>query len=93
MSLEAPQLNRITQISNLAKEALLMEGQINQIDILFNGVPNWAALVTQPNIDAIGSFKSAGLTAQNVLDAIYILKQMRVQILANLPALVELANL
>lgn len=94
MALNPPQLDGITQLSNLAKQYLDNEGQINQLDILFNGTTNWAALVTQQAIDEIPSFAQAGLTAQNVLDGLYIMKQVRAQVMTiNLPALVALASL
>lgn len=93
MTIATPQLMEIQRIGNIARMLLGIEGEINQLDILFNGDSNWAALITQEAVDAIPQLAAAGLTAQNIIDALYVLKQVRIQTMTvNLPALVALSH-
>jgi hypothetical protein len=94
MALQQPQLNEIVHITNLSQVLLSKEGELNQVDILFNGATNWAALVTDQAIAAVPELAASGVTAQNILDAIFVLKEVRTKIMeVNLPALVILAHL
>jgi hypothetical protein len=93
MSLEAPQLNQITMLSNFMRQFGDIESDIETMDVLFNGASNWAALVTQEAVDAIPSFAAAGLTATNILDAMYLAKTARVAWRANLPAKAALESI
>jgi hypothetical protein len=93
MALGPSQLNKFTEMSVMANQLINdMEPKIEQIDALFNGAPNWMALVTQPAIDEVGSLKSAGLTVQNVADMIYTLNLVKAD-MANLVALSMFAGL
>jgi len=91
--LEAPQLNQITMLSNIMRQFGDMDADIEMMDVLFNGDSDWAALITQEAVDAIPSFASAGLTAQNILDALYLAKTARAAWRANLPALAALQSI
>ena len=93
MALEAPQLNQVTVLSNIMNQFGALDAQIEDMDVLFNGASNWAELVTQEAVDAVPSFKAAGLTAANILDALYLAKTARMAWRANLPAMVVLKSL
>lgn len=93
MALQAPQLNQITTLSNIIKKLDDVDADIEIMDVLFNGDADWAALVTQESIDDIPSFAAAGLTAQNVLDALYLVKTARAAWRANLQAFAALKSL
>lgn len=93
MALNPAQLNQITTLANVCKALQAVEADIEDIDVLFNGDTNWAALVTQEAVDAIPSFSQAGLTADSILGAIYLVKTAKAAWRANLPAFVSLANL
>lgn len=41
MALEAPQLNQITMLSNFMRQFGDIEGDIETMDVLFNGDFNW----------------------------------------------------
>ena len=67
---------------------------IERIDILYSGAPNWDDLITDEAIGTVPSFVAAGLTAAIVADAIYQVKLVRQQVITgNLPAMVLLAEL
>lgn len=91
--MNAPQQNLVSKAGQLCSQLLEMKGTIDQIDVLYSGSPNWDDLITQGEIDEVGSFAEAGLTAANVADAVYILKLIRDNINSNLPAMVMMANL
>jgi len=93
MALEAPQLNQITLLSNIMRQFGDIDTDIETMDVLFNGDSDWAALVTQEAVDAIPSFAAAGLTATNILDAMYLAKTARVAWRANLPAKAALESI
>lgn len=95
MALSPQQLNGITQIGNLARMFLATDGQIAQLDTLFNDPNiNWAADVTDVTLAEIPSFATIGLTANDVLTALFILKAIRTQMLTvNLPAFTLAANI
>lgn len=94
MSLQAPQLDGITRIANLARVFWNADAEILQLDVLFNDpATNWQADVTQINVDLIPSFEAAGLNAQHILDFLFILKTCRTALNSNLPATISMANL
>lgn len=94
MALGAPQQNLVTEVGQLCAQLLEMSGQIEQIDVLFNGAEaNWDALITDAELATIPSFDGAGITAANVADAIFILKTARAAAYSNLPAVVIMGNL
>ena len=88
MALGAPQQDLVTKVGQLCAQLLEMSGQIEQIDVLFNGDPNWDALITDAELATIPSFDEAEITAANVADAIFILKTARAAAYSNLPAVV-----
>ena len=85
--------NVISKTSQLCKTMLDLEGQIEQIDTLVNGTPQYVAQITDENIATVPSFAQAGITAAEVLAAIYCIKTARAAFMANLPAVTIVANL
>lgn len=93
MALAAPQQNMIVDVGAICQKILDVQGSISEIDILYNGTPDWDTLITDEEINGIPSFAAIGLTAQDVADAIYQLNQIRTQVnTGNLPAMVLLAQ-
>lgn len=93
MALAAPQQNLIVNVGAACRVLLDIQDNIEQIDILYNGTPDWDTLITDQKIDGVPSFAAIGLTAQDVADAIYQLNQVRSLVnTGNLPALVLLAQ-
>ncbi len=92
--MNAPQQNLISRVAQQARKAKDLMALTEEIDILLNGTPNYAALITQEEIDSVPSFHAAGLTVNQLMGAVYILKMINQQISTNdFPALVVLANL
>ncbi len=92
--MDAPQMNMISRTGQVCKALTELMDDIERIDILYSGVPNGAALITDETIDTVPSFVAAGLTAQIVADAIYQIKLVRQQVMTgNLPAMVLMAEL
>jgi hypothetical protein len=91
--MESPQQNLISKTGQVCKTLLELMDDIERIDILYSGSPNWNELITDETIAEVDSFVACGLTAQDVADAVWIIKQVRVQINANLPPLVVMAEL
>lgn len=93
MALAAAQQDLITDVGSVCRTLLDMQGQIEQIDILYNGAPDWDSLITDEEIDGVPSLAAIGLTAANVADAIFQIKTVRTQVMTgNLTALVMLAQ-
>lgn len=91
--MNARQQNLIIKAGNKCRTLLDMLSEIEQIDILYNGDPDWDSLITDETIGQVGVFAAAQLTAQNVADAIFTLKTVRAAVLSNLPPIVVMANL
>jgi hypothetical protein len=92
--LPGPQQNLIIKTGKVCKEVLELQGVIEQIDILYNGSPNWDEIMTDEEIQEVPLFAEMGITAQTVADGIYQLSQLKQLVLTgNLPALVLLAQL
>lgn len=91
--MDAPQQDLVSRVGTLCKQLLEMSGEVEQIDVLFNGDANWDALITDATIANVPSFDAAGITAANVADAIFILKTARAAAYSNLPAVVIMGNL
>lgn len=92
--MDAPQQNLISNTGAVRKMLTELMDDIERIDILYSGVPNWAALITDEAIDTVTSFVAAGLTAAIVADAIYQIKLIRQQVTTgNLPAMVLMGEL
>ena len=92
--MQAPQQNLISKTGNVCKALVELMDDIERIDILYSGAPNWDALITDEAIATVPSFVAAGLTAQTVADAIYQIKLVRQQITTgNLPAMVLMGEL
>lgn len=92
--MNAPQQNMISKTGSVCKALLELMNQIERIDILYSGAPNWDDLITNEAIATVPSFVAAGLTATIVADAVYQIKLIRQQVLGgNLPAMVLMAEL
>ena len=92
--MEAPQQNLISKTGTVCKQLVELMDDIEHIDILYSGSPNWDDLITDEAIATVPSFVAAGLTAQTVADAIYQIKLVRQQITTgNLPAMVLMGEL
>lgn len=93
MSLGAPQTNFVTDLGQVCQKLLDLQGSILELNELYNGTPDWATLITDQELATIADFAAAGITAQNVADAVYQVNLVRTQVLTgNLPALVVLAQ-
>lgn len=93
MALAAPQQDLISKVGQACKVLLDVQADVQIIDVLYNGSPNWDVLFTDGEIAAVGSFAAVGLTAADVADAIYQLNLIRTQIqTGNLPAMVKLSQ-
>lgn len=94
MALGSPQQNLVSNVGKTCQKLSDLLNMIDEIDTLFNGDPNYDSLITDDEVDglpSIGSFKEAEITAQNVTDAIYIIKQVAVQCRTiNYPAFVKM---
>jgi hypothetical protein len=93
MAMSSAHQNVISNASKLAKAMLEIEGEIAQLDALWNGVPAYGTAVTQADIDTVASFAGAGLTKAQVDDVIYSLKIARDSIMGNLPSMAVVAHL
>jgi hypothetical protein len=93
MALGAPQQDLISDVGSVCNTLLGLQGIIEQIDILYNGAPDWDTLITDEEIDGVPSFAAIGLTAQDVADAIFQIKTVRTQVMTgNITAVVKLAQ-
>lgn len=92
--MDATQQNLVSRAGQLCAQLLKMSGEIEQIDILFNGDAHWDLLITDAAIADVASFNAAGLTAANVAAAIFVLKEVRGKVRdVNLAAMVMMGNL
>lgn len=85
--------NFISNTSNRAKTQLGEYGELTQQNVLWAGTPDYATRITQEGIDSVPSFADAGLTKQQVADAVYALEQIRGIMTNAMPALTVLAGL
>jgi hypothetical protein len=93
MALAAPQQDFVVRVGAACKAILDLQGSVTQLDILYNGTPDWDTLITDEEINGVPSFAAIGLTAQDVADALYQLNQIRNQVnTGNLPAMVLLSQ-
>ncbi len=92
--MNAPQQNSISKTGQVCKVLVELMDDIERIDILYSGSPNWDELITNDEIATVPSFIAAGLTAATVADAIYQIKLVRQQVVTgNLPAMVLMGEL
>ena len=86
--------NAITRIGNAVRSINDLFGEIDSLDTLINGTANWAAEITDVNIATVPSFAQTGMTAPQVLAALYVLKTQKALALStDFPAWIMLANL
>jgi hypothetical protein len=86
----SPQMNLISAVSRDMKIVLAMDGVFIQHDILNE---SYGKTITQAQIDAVPSFKQAGLTVAQFQAAVYALKMCHVALNADLTASVTVASL
>lgn len=92
--MDATHQNLISRAASLARQFHAMSEDISDIDMLFNGAPNYAAGITDQAIAEVPSFVQAGLTAQDVADVIFILKTANaIPAANNIAAWIKLANM
>lgn len=91
--MDAPLSNFINRAGNYAKAELDLYGKLTEQNVLWAGSPDYDARITQQEIDSVPSFVAAGLTAQQLADAVYALEQIRGILTNAMPALTVLANL
>lgn len=93
MALAAPQQNLISDVGIVCRTLLDIQGSIEQINILYNGSPDWDTLITDEEINGVPSFVEIGLTAADVADAIFQINAVRTLVTTgNLPAVVLLSQ-
>lgn len=94
MALTVEQENLIVKVGGICDKLLQMQNDMIQVNELWNGSPDWDALITDANIQEMPSLVGVGLTKTKLADAIYQIELLRQQILTgNLPAVVLLAQL
>jgi hypothetical protein len=91
--MDTPKQNLVSNVQKIAKLALQLRAMVDEVDVLYNGGPNWKAGINQETIDAVGSFKAADLTPDQIGAVIYFAKLAKVNIETDLPAFFVLANL
>lgn len=86
----------IDYIKRVAAQARLLRNSMaatQELDTLHNGASTFATKITQAMIDSEAAFLAAGLTTQQLADAIYVMKQANTALEGNLPSLIVVANL
>lgn len=84
----------ITRIGIAARTVNNLFGEIDSLDTLINGAPNWASEITDQNIATVPSFAETGMTAAQVLATLYVLKNQKALALnTDYPSWIMLANL
>ena len=83
----------ISKAAQHARAELALYGELAQQNVLWAGTPDYQGRITQDAIDEVPSFAGAGLTAEQLADAVYALEQIRGIMTDALPALAVLAGL
>lgn len=91
--MQAPTQSFINKVSQIAKKELELRALILEADTLYNGDPNWDALITQQEIDTVAALVAAGITPQRIADVIYAAKIADTAVAGNLPSMFVLASL
>lgn len=91
--MEAPTQSFVNLISEIAKKEIELRALILKADTLYNGDPNWDALITQQDIDTVSAYVAAGITPQRIADVIYAAKIADTAVAGNLPSMFVLASL
>lgn len=93
MALSNAELNLISELVSIMKTFESVDARIEIIDTQFNGTANWAADVTQANVDEVGSFAATGLQSSNILAAIYAAKTARAAWRADLVSFIAMLQI
>jgi len=91
--MDAPQQNFVTKLGQQARVLKTARDACLELTTLYNGTPNWGALITQEEIDSVTSFHAAGLTKAQVDGVIFTMQEINAHILTYLTEFVMLANL
>lgn len=91
--MDAPLKSSVLGVGNQARQQLEQYGPLTVQNALWAGTPNYDALIDAAAIATEAYFVAAGLTAQQLGDAIYALEQIRTVITNALPALSILAQI
>lgn len=86
----APQSNLISAVGRDCAIVLAMDGTFIQHDVLNE---SYGTDITQEQIDAVLSFKDAGLTVEMFQAGVFILKTIHLAMNTNLTAIVTMASL
>lgn len=93
MAMSAVHQNFISRTSYTSKRLLDLYGELQQLNTLWAGVPDYDAEITQGEIDTVPSFLDAELAYQTLADAEFALASIMTTITNALPALTEIAAL
>lgn len=93
MAMSVAHQNFISRTSYTSKRLLELYGELQQLNVLWAGSPNYDAEITQQDIDSVPSFADAELTYQTLADAEFALATIMGNITSALPALAEMAAL
>jgi hypothetical protein len=93
MTMPTSRQQYISFVANRARIMLGEFGPLAQTDVLWNGTPDYDTLITQAEIDTVPNLADAGLTVQQLADAIYALSVIKSTIFDHLPALAFLSSL
>jgi len=91
--MQGPTQNFVNLVSEIAKKEIELRALILKADTLYNGDPNWDALITQEDIDTVAAYVAAGITPQRIADVIYAAKVADTAVAGNLPSMFVLASL
>lgn len=93
MAMSTVHQNFISRTSYTSKRLLELYGELQQLNTLWAGSPDYDAEITQADIDSVPSFADAELTTAVLGDAEFALATIMGTITSALPALVEVAAL
>ena len=85
--------NFVSETSREAKRLLEFFAEETQLNILWAGTPDYQSLITQEEIDSVGSFSGAGLTVQDLADTQYAMANINTAIENAIVAMTMLASL
>ncbi len=90
--MDAPLKSFVEGVGNQARQQLEQYGALTVQNTLWAGTPNYNALIDATAIATEADFVAAGLTEQQLTDAVYALELIRVTITNALAALSILAQ-
>lgn len=91
MAFTQAESNFVSSSAQTAKALLNLEGQLDQLNVLWAGSPGYNTSITQGDLDSVASF--SGLTTTQLGDAEFAMATILTTIKNALPALTVVANL